>query len=106
MSTISLVDIAGNLTNKAFREDLPAVLERARGAGLYGIVVAGVSTTPSRRGWEMAVDHTHPELRLVATAGIHPHHASQASREALLEIADLHKNELVVAVGECGLDYN
>ena len=28
MSAVELVDIAGNLTNKAFREDLPAVLAR------------------------------------------------------------------------------
>jgi TatD DNase family protein len=101
-----LVDIAGNLTNKAFREDLPAVLERAKAAGVVGIVVAGVSTTTSRRGWEMAVDLRGTGPRLVATSGIHPHHARDASREALLEIAELARKDLVVAVGECGLDYN
>jgi len=107
-----LVDIAGNLTNKAFRDDLPAVLTRAKDAGVSAIIVAGVSTTTSRRGWEMAVDHRgRPDVpRMVATSGIHPHHASQASKEALYEIADLAKrgaaaNE-VVAIGECGLDYN
>lgn len=106
-----LVDIAGNLTNKAFREDLSAVLARAVKAGVSGVVVAGVSTTTSRRGWEMAMDlrgssvHS-PAPVLVATAGIHPHHASQASPEALDEIAELARREHVVAVGECGLDYN
>lgn len=110
---MTLVDIAGNLTNKAFREDLPAVLVRAADAGVCGVVVVGVSTTTSRRGWEMASDLRNPRrdptggrLRLVATSGIHPHHASQASAEALAEIADLARKELVVAVGECGLDYN
>ena len=107
---MSLVDIAGNLTNKAFREDLPAVLERAAAGGVSGIVVAGVSTTTSRRGWEMCVDTKragmHPDLTLVATSGIHPHHASDASREALGEIAELARRPEIVAVGECGLDYN
>jgi TatD DNase family protein len=111
---MSLVDIAGNLTNKAFRDDLPDVLVRAADAGVSGIVVAGVSTTTSRRGWEMATDlraggksdPTDGRLRLVATGGIHPHHASQASTEALSEIAELVGRDLVVAVGECGLDYN
>lgn len=103
---MSLVDIAGNLTNKAFREDLPDVLARAAAAGVSGIVVAGVSTSTSRRGWEMTRDHVTPGLRLVSTAGFHPHHASEASREGLLEIADLARRKEVVAVGECGLDYN
>lgn len=105
----SLVDIAGNMTNKAFREDLPSVLTRARDAGVSGLVIAGVSTTTSRRGWEIAASGTRscpPGLDVVATSGIHPHHASQASAEALYEIADIAKRERVVAVGECGLDYN
>jgi TatD DNase family protein len=109
---MSLVDIAGNLTNKAFREDLPAVLSRAVDAGVSAIVVAGVSTTTARRGWEMASDlrsakdATQARLELVATSGIHPHHASQASPQALVEIAELAQKDLVVAIGECGLDYN
>jgi TatD DNase family protein len=104
----ALVDIAGNLTNKAFRADLPAVLARAEQAGVSGIVVAGVSTTTSRRGWELAMDvrAKADQLRLVATSGIHPHHASDASPEALVEIAELVNEDLVVAIGECGLDYN
>jgi TatD DNase family protein len=105
---MSLVDIAGNLTNKAFTADLPDVLARAEAAGLSAIVVAGVSTTTSRRGWELAADRASAGrgLRLVATSGIHPHHASQATAAALDEIAALATKELVVAVGECGLDYN
>lgn len=102
---MSVVDIAGNLTNKAFREDLLAVLQRATDAGVSAIVVAGVSTTTSRRGLEMALHHRGP-LQLVATSGIHPHHASDATPEALREIAELASKERVVAVGECGLDYN
>jgi TatD DNase family protein len=102
----SVVDIAGNLTNKAFRDDLPDVLARAADAGVSAIVVAGVSTTTSRRGLEMALDRSTPRLRLVATSGIHPHHASQASPAALEEIAELAAMPEVVAVGECGLDYN
>ena len=41
---MSLVDIAGNLTNKAFREDLPDVLTRAAAAG-----VSGAETPTTRR---------------------------------------------------------
>ena len=89
MSIPRLVDIGGNLTNKAFRDDVGPVLDRAAHAGVSAIVVTGVSTTASRRAWEIAKDHTAPAstdgaragaVRLFATAGIHPHHASSASR--------------------------
>jgi TatD DNase family protein len=99
---LNYVDIAGNLTNKAFRDDLPAVIDRATKAGVSEIIVAGVSTTTSRRGWELACEHRG----LYATSGIHPHHATQATPEVLRGIAELLAHERVVAVGECGLDYN
>lgn len=102
-TSAELVDIAGNLTNKAFREDLPAVLARAADAGVAAIVVAGVSTDTSRRGLALA-RATEGPVRLVPTSGIHPHHASDAPPRALAEIAEL--GSAAVAIGECGLDYN
>ena len=110
MNTRNLIDIAGNLTNKAFREDLPQVLARAESAGVVGIIVAGVTAATSRRGWELACEQaavsTPSALRLVATSGIHPHHASEATPSVLAEIAEIATRDHVVAVGECGLDYN
>src|SRR6185436_5224332 len=76
-----MIDIGANLTNKAFREDTPAVLERAARAGVTDIVVTGVSAAASRRAWEIASDLSAPSLRLFATAGFHPHHAKDASTE-------------------------
>ncbi len=40
-----------------------------------------------------------------ATAGMHPHDASAFDAEAAAEIEGLLANPLVVAVGECGLDF-
>jgi len=107
MSGLELVDIGANLTNKAFREDLDAVLERAGRAGVSAILVTGTSTSASRAAREMAVDRRRAAgCRLHATAGIHPHQASSASRDALAEIHELSLRTEVVAVGECGLDYD
>ena len=104
-----LVDIAGNLTNKAFRDDIEECLDRAAENHVGAIVVAGVNEMTSRRGLEMC-RHRRDAKRgapaLVATSGFHPHHASDASPAGLKAIAELAETELAVAVGECGLDYN
>ncbi len=107
MTLGGLVDIGANLTNRAFQGDLDEVLERAAGEGVGAILVTGTSVAGSRRAREIAVERRKlASPRLFATAGIHPHQASSASREALAEIRELSLRDRVVAVGECGLDYN
>ena len=103
----ALVDIGANLADKAFRMDLPAVLARAAEAGVEAVVVTGTSAAGSRRAREIAVERrAGPAPRLFATAGIHPHQAKSASREAYRELRELLARPEVVAVGECGLDYD
>jgi len=97
----SLVDIGANLTNRAFRTDLDQVLARARAAGVRDIVITGTDVARSERAAALAVQHG-----LFATAGIHPHHATDAGAPALAAIEALLARSEVVAVGECGLDYN
>jgi TatD DNase family protein len=109
-----LVDIGANLTNKAFRADCDAVLGRAARAGVAAIVITGTNADGSRRAREISVEaqaprgahHSKDRPRLFATAGVHPHHASTWSSETLAEMRALLARPEVVAVGECGLDYN
>jgi TatD DNase family protein len=102
-----LVDIGANLTNKAFRADREAVLARAAEAGVAAILVTGTSAQASRHAREIAIEHPRGHRpALYATAGIHPHHASTLSGEAIDELRALLARPEVVAAGECGLDYN
>jgi TatD DNase family protein len=102
-----LVDIGGNLTNKAFRTDTPSVLERAAEAGVGATVITGTSAPASRHAREIAFDHRGlAKPRLYSTAGIHPHHARTLSDATLADVAELCARREVVAVGECGLDFN
>jgi TatD DNase family protein len=96
-----LVDIGANLTNKAFRHDFAEVLARARAAGVGPIVVTGTSVEGSAGAADLAAAHA-----LFATAGIHPHHAKDARPESMDELRALLRRPEVVAVGECGLDFN
>jgi TatD DNase family protein len=98
-----LVDIGANLTNKAFRSDLDEVIERAERARVRPIVVTGTSVENSQAALDLA--RTRPGF-LYSTAGIHPHHARTFGPLALGALRDLIGRPEVVAVGECGLDYN
>lgn len=102
---LELVDIGVNLTHRSFDRDRPAVLARARAAGVGTLVLTGTSVPGSRAAAELA--RSEPGA-LYATAGIHPHHAKDAASpaEAIAELRALCAEEAVVAVGECGLDFN
>lgn len=100
---MQLIDIGVNLTHESFDRDLDAVLERARAAGVVQMVVTGASREHSPLALELA--RRHPGF-LYATAGVHPHHAVEYTDECDAEIRALQAHPEVVAVGECGLDYN
>ncbi|MBZ9568771.1 TatD family hydrolase [Modicisalibacter tunisiensis] len=97
-----LVDIGANLTHDSFSRDGEAVIERARAAGVETLIVTGTDQRHARQAIELAEHHTG----LYATAGIHPHEASQWNAELAAAFAELHRHPAVVAVGECGLDFN
>jgi TatD DNase family protein len=99
---LPLIDIGANLTHESFDHDRDAVLQRAREAGVVQMVVTGASREHSPLALELA--RRHPG-ELFATAGVHPHHASEYTAECDQELRALHADPQVVAVGECGLDY-
>lgn len=100
---MKLVDIGANLAHKSFRDDLPQILARARANHVARIVITGTSVMGSRRAWELA--RGDPAF-LASTAGVHPHDASRFGHDAELAICELLREPEVVAVGECGLDYD
>ncbi|WP_163560146.1 TatD family hydrolase [Halomonas sp. NO4] len=101
-SPAPLVDIGANLTHASFVHDLEAVLARARAANVTTLILTGTD----REHAEQAVDLARRHPGLYATAGIHPHDASQWRGELERALRDLHRQPEVVAVGECGLDFN
>jgi TatD DNase family protein len=96
-----LFDTHAHLHVPEFADDLPAVLERARAAGVRRLVTIGtdVATTTAAIALAARVD------RVWATAGIHPHDAGEADEAAFAEIERLAADPRVVAIGEIGLDF-
>ena len=96
-----LTDIGANLTHASFREDLDAVVARARAAGVAQIVVTGTTVEESRRAAEIA-----ERFGLYSTAGVHPHHARECGPRTVADLHEIARHPRVVAIGECGLDFN
>jgi len=100
---MKLVDIGANLTHESFRNDLDAVLARARAAGVAQVVVTGASAQGAEDA--LALARAHPGY-LYATAGVHPHHAADYTAETDALLRALVREPEVRAAGEAGLDYH
>jgi TatD DNase family protein len=101
-----MIDIGANLTSKSFRRDLPDVVRRAAAAGVEAVVVTGADLPASRAAAEMAAAAGPADMALFSTAGVHPHHAAQVAGDWIGELRALAARPRVVAIGECGLDFN
>ncbi|TJY59545.1 hydrolase TatD [Sinimarinibacterium sp. CAU 1509] len=97
-----MVDIGANLAHDSFDADRDAVLERAQQAGVAQIVITGSCADSNRRVLTLARQHP---AQLFATAGLHPHHASDWDRELADQLRELAADPQLVSLGECGLDY-
>jgi TatD DNase family protein len=97
-----VIDIGANLAHESFNPDRAAVLERAWAAGLTHILITGSSRASNRAALELT--RLAPQ-RLWATAGVHPHHASDWDEEDARLIRELAGQPQLVSLGECGLDY-
>lgn len=99
---VRLVDSHCHLNADRFEDDVDAVLDRARAAGVERILVPGWNVASSRRalglvdrfGW------------LDAAVGIHPHDAAKVDEPGWHDIERWALDPRVKAIGETGLDYD
>ena len=98
-----MIDIGANLANPAFSGDREAVVARAVEAGVTRMVVTGTDEELSATAADIA--RAHPST-LCATAGVHPHDAKKCGASTIDRLRELAAQAEVVAIGECGLDFN
>lgn len=103
---MQLIDIGVNLTNPCFAEKHQAVLDRAYEAGICQLVLTGTSVDGSEQALELCQQLDSNGQRLFATAGLHPHSASDWNADSSRRLRALLSEPRVRAVGECGLDFN
>lgn len=100
---LPIVDSHCHLDSEDFRDDLPAILERARTAGIVGMVCVGSAGDLATAERAVALADKEPDV--YAAVGIHPHDAGKVQPEFWPALEELGKRERVVGVGETGLDY-
>lgn len=96
-----LIDSHCHLNYPGLREDVPAVLARARGAGVGGFL--GISTRRSE--WDEVIAQADAEPDIWATVGIHPHEADLHPDTGAAVLIDATRHARVIGIGETGLDY-
>jgi len=97
---VRLIDSHAHLDDRAYKADRAAVIARAF-AEEIGVITIGADLRSSREAVHLAERHRW----IWATVGAHPHGAKHVDASALEEFERLAKRDVVVAIGEIGLDY-
>ncbi|QIZ77984.1 TatD family hydrolase [Ferrimonas lipolytica] len=97
-----LTDIAVNLSSSQFKGDIDVVVARAATAGVTSLLNLSSTVAEAQQGLELS--QRYPQV--FSTAGVHPHNASEWNQHSGATLRSLLSAPKMVAVGECGLDYN
>jgi len=98
-----IIDIGVNLMHRSFNNDRENVVEDACLDGVTPLIITGTSERSSIEASKYA--SLYPG-KLYSTAGIHPHDAKSCNNKTIDTLRKLAQQSSVVAIGECGLDYN
>ena len=95
------IDSHAHLGMDAFNDDRDAVIERAKEAGITGVITIGVTLADSEKGLDIAGRYD----MVYASVGIHPHEVKDIEPKTYDRLRALVRRAKVVAIGEIGLDF-
>jgi TatD DNase family protein len=98
-----LIDSHAHIQGADYADEIEAVIDRARQAGVEEIIVVGGAGEMSSNSAAVALAESHANL--YATVGMHPHDAKEVGGEDIQKVKELARHPKVIAVGETGLDY-
>ncbi len=96
-----LIDSHCHLDYLQREEDLDAIVERARAAGVSAMVT--ICTKLSEFDTVQTIARRYPEVS--CSAGVHPHEAAEEGQEDPARLLELAAEPEVIGIGETGLDY-
>ena len=95
------IDSHCHLNYKGLIEDQAAVLDRARGAGVAGML--NIATRESE--WDDVLATAQSNHDVWASVGIHPHEADTHAEVDAAKLIARATHPKIIAIGETGLDY-
>lgn len=99
-----IIDSHCHLDFEDYAGELPAVLARARAAGIRAMICIGAGRDLSSAHGALAL--AGQETDIWATVGIHPHDAARMAETDWDTLETLARKPRVVGIGETGLDYH
>tara|TARA_A100001011_G_scaffold387882_2_gene466499 strand:+ start:196 stop:987 length:792 start_codon:yes stop_codon:yes gene_type:complete len=102
MNTSGLIDIGANLTHPQLFDQLNSIVDNILSSQTELVIITSSNLEDTSLALEII--RKHPEI-FYTTAGYHPHNAKDFTLGHISKIDNYCKNEKVVAIGECGLDY-
>jgi TatD DNase family protein len=106
-----LFDIAANLADESYVKDLPNVFQRAKDYNVDRLLFGGTYLEDSQKSYDLSLAND----KYYCTVGLHPCRATEPTLQKnsteeyfakLEEIIKKAKPGKIVAIGECGLDYD
>jgi TatD DNase family protein len=104
VSGLKVADSHCHLADPRLRDDVEAVITRAREAGVGTII--SVSAIDSIESDRRTVEIAERNDGVYAVVGVHPHDAKDCDAERLDQLRGLARSPRVVAIGESGLDFH
>lgn len=95
-------DAGVNLFSQQFDLDRNEVVLRAQAAGVHQQLLISSDLTET----VLNLQYCQQQTGMLTTAGVHPHQAAAVTADWLERLTLLLQQPAVVAVGECGLDFN
>ncbi len=99
---MELIDTHCHLTFEGLAENVAAVIERSKAAGVTGWITVGTDPQENQKAVELASKFEN----MYAAVGIHPHDARTVTADTLKELREIAQHKKIVAIGETGLDYH
>ena len=100
---MTYIDIGANLTSNKFA-NLDDIIKYSFDNNIYSIIITGTNSSTSQQALDIV--NKFESYNLFSTVGIHPRNAKSYNEKQYELLKKLLQNDKVVAIGECGLDYN
>lgn len=98
-----IIDIGVNLLHRQYDNDRDKIVENAISQNITPLIITGTNVKESKKAALYA--GKYPQ-KLYSTAGVHPHDAKSCNEQTIQQLKELAELPQVVAIGECGLDYD